>query len=290
MMLSSLYSSLPAAAASTANVAPAKVFEPKQSSSDEKRIVLGIRSEILDKRAQLVKEQKEMPFSQPFIPRPLALGLNKFGGKLKKGFARGRRRNRNRDMIPMAVSRTLHTSTTCHHIFRFLCTAGGTYPVTNVDIFGALGGICTVTNSTIQLWASSFRLRRVSVAESAQSVASVNATLTWFTAGDLNTKDESTIATSIPYDRPSVLSEAPPKNSLASFWTNTSSGTTNTFFTIMCAIGAEIDVSVDFTLISNGTPGALTGITTATLGNQYYLSLDGRGSNKLQPAGLPTTS
>lgn len=270
-MLSSLYSSLPSAAAASTALVPAKSFEPK--SSDEKRIIInGIRGEVTAAYRQV--------FAKPFLPRTLS--LSKLGGKKKQGYRR-------KDIVPSAVIRQLPASICTSHKFRFVCTAGETISITVADIFGTIGGIGTINNSTITLFASSFKLRRVSIIESAQSVTAVSSELLWYSAADVNSADKVYMNTTIPYDRPTVISQAPPRGSLASFWWNTSSVLSTVLFTISCSIGSTIETYLDFTFLNNAPSTGIAGVATVVVGNTYYLALDGFASNKLIPVGLPST-
>jgi len=207
--------------------------------------------------------------------------------KLTKGKAR---RNRGRDVIPMAVLRSIPASIQIRHRFRFIATAGETMSITLQNLFGALGGIGTISNSTVTLFASSFRLRRLTIAESAQNVATVSSEILWYSAADVNSPDKVNMNSTIPYDRPSVVSETPPAKSLASFWWNTSATLSTILFSLTVSIGSIIEADMEFTLPNNAPSFGLTGFTTVAVGTVYYLALDGRASNKLIPVGLPTTA
>jgi len=263
MMLSSLYSSLPVAVAPVAAAAAPAI---KQNSSDEKRIVSFPRA---------------MMMPRPLAYRELAF---KRGGKQRRG--------KNRSMVPrpQGVIRPIPASIQCRHRFRFVDNTGGTYVITPAFIFGAIGGIVDVVNSSLICWAGSFKIHSIDIYESAQSVTSVSSSISWFSSGTLGfNQDQFWTNTSIPYDRPSVVSSRPPAKSLASDWISSNATLTNGVVGLGVAIGSIVDLVVDFTLLNVATPVALT-VTTGTLGGAYYLALDGRASNKIIPVGLPTTS
>jgi hypothetical protein len=60
-------------------------------------------------------------------------------------------------------------------------------------------------------------------------------------------------------------------------------------FALSCPIGSIVDLSVSFTL--SNIQGALQEtVASGSLGNVYYLALDGPSANTYIPLGLPTTS
>jgi len=263
-MLSSLYSSLPSASV----VAPAF----KQDSSDEKRIV----SAMLPRPLEIRKGLTPIFAHTPLLP-------NKVGGRKKKG-------NRQMEASMLSVIKPIPASVMARHRFRFLCTAGGGYPISPASVFGAIGGIVDVVNSSLICWAGSFKIHEVTLYESAQSVASVSSGVVFIGTSNLGyNKDDYWTNTTIPYDRPTVVRRRPPPKSLVSEWISTGlSALTNTLFSIDCSIGSTVDLVVDFTLINLASPASIS-IAAGTLGGAFYLALDGAASNKLVPVGLPTT-
>jgi len=182
----------------------------------------------------------------------------------------------------------LQTSIICSHKFRFECTTGESVNISLLNLFGILGNICSVANTTLVGWAGSLRLKQVEIFESAQSVSTVNSVISWYTNSSANLADKLTLNSTIPYDLPSRNAAVPPKNSLASFWWNTSSSSSLALFGLQTAVGSIVDVTIDFTL-GNQAGGYMQTVSTANLGGDYYLALDGPASNKLVPIGLPTT-
>jgi len=196
---------------------------------------------------------------------------------------KGRSRSRAVGVVPQ-----LETSIVCSHKFRFECTTGESVNVSLLNLFGILGNICTVANTTLVGWAGSLRLRKVEIYESAQSVSTVNSVINWYTNSNANLADKLTLNSTIPYDLPSKNVSIPPKNTLASFWWNTSSSSSLALFGLQTAVGSIVDVTIDFTL-GNQAGGYMQIVSTANLAGDYYLALDGPASNKLVPLGLPTT-
>jgi hypothetical protein len=195
------------------------------------------------------------------------------------------RRSNNR---PTSVVPALETSISVHHRYRYECTTGEVIGITIGSIFGAIGGIGSVVNTSIASFASSFRVRRVTVYESAQSVSTVNSAIYWASTADVNSPDKYDMNSTIPYDRPSRATSAPPDKSLASFWWNGSSTLTTVLFSLQAAVGSIVDFEVDYTL-PNIANNVTIAVATAVVGLASYLPLDGPATNKLSAIGLPTT-
>jgi len=254
MMLSSLYSSLPTAAASAAVAAPAI----KQNSSDEKRIV----------------PLRALPstIAKVFVPRAVTLQSK-----------RGRKNQQNQSVVPR-----LMTAIRYLHKYRFLCTTGEAFAVTLGNLFGVCGAMGTVVNTTVTSICSSVRLRKIEVFESAQGVVTVNSFISFYEATDANSPDVFWSNSTIPYDRPTYVSAVPPRKSLASFWWNASATLSTVLVSGTVSIGSVVDVTVESTL-QDVALGVNISVATSVLGDLYYLALDGPSNNKLQPVGLPTT-
>jgi len=251
-MLSSLYSALPAASSGVA----------KQDSSahEEKRIVL------------------RRPPPSLMVPRQVTLLGNK-----KKNGKRG-------TQLARATIPPWEASITVRHRYRFLPTSGiNATNITISSIFGAIGTIGQVANTSVASIASSFRIRRVTIYDSAQGTASVSSEIFWASATDVNSKDMVMSNSTIPYDRPSRVSSVPPRGTLSSFWWNSGATSTTPLFGITAAIGAIIEVDTEFTIANSIEGLAGIAVATATVGNIYYLALDGPASNKAVPVGVPTT-
>jgi len=182
---------------------------------------------------------------------------------------------------------------------RFVVTAGQAYSISMLELVGTLGGICTVANSTIQHWCSSFRMRALELYIPAASAGSspVNAGLEWAVAFTSFLPDTAKMAHNPGgVTAPNSLRYLPPKASLAGDWVNVggSLASSTTLFVITnVPQGTVIDIIIDWTLgLVVSTSSSLLNSTVATgaLGNVYYLGLDGPASNKILPSvGVPTT-
>jgi hypothetical protein len=75
---------------------------------------------------------------------------------------------------------------------------------------------------------------------------------------------------------------------VASFWQNVS--ISEELFKISCPTSSYIDVTLELTLWNNEGAGLNTTVALATLGDMYYMSLDGPTPHDMQPIGLNTTN
>lgn len=165
-----------------------------------------------------------------------------------------------------------------------------TKSITAIDLAGALGGICTVTNSKLNLFASSLKIRYVEVwAPVSAQGAAVSLSINF--SGSANSADKLLSDTSVNVSVPAHIRAVPPRQTLASFYQSWS-GTT-TLMTLNVPQDAIIDVGLSFTIttddgLSGSTPQVT--ISSGTLGNTYYLALDGPTSNDFVPVILPSTN
>ncbi len=178
--------------------------------------------------------------------------------------------------------------------FRFRASAALSGASLTLNGFlGACGGICTVANTNLRAWASSFQIKRVVAWPPGGVSGSTNQVfIDWSSAGNSNfTPDTSRIVT-IP-DGVTVTKSLvfePPTKSLAEFWYNpTNMSATGPIMAMTCPSGTIVDLILTFTL-SNVNLGNNITIAAGSVGTVYYLALDGPSNNKLVPLGVPTTA
>jgi len=76
------------------------------------------------------------------------------------------------------------------HIYRFFSSAVATnVGVSIANIMGALGGVCTLTNSTVQAFTGSFRLKRITIWSAVSSSVATVPTLAWTLSSDAYVPD-----------------------------------------------------------------------------------------------------
>jgi hypothetical protein len=172
------------------------------------------------------------------------------------------------------------------HKFRFGSgsSGAGTYNITNNDILLAAGGICTIANSTITAIFASFKVRSIEVwgyAGAAPATISVN-----WNGSPVFVSNAEVSDTSVSPAYPAHIIARPPKDTNAAFHQTSS---TNTLFVLTVVNDSIIDLELDLVMSDNQDVDTVTGVSTASLGTQYFLALDGAASNNLVPQSLNTT-
>jgi len=217
--------------------------------------------------------------------------LVKSGRFDKRPFSMPRRKKGERKapsrLSPISVMRLQVTPVT-RHTFRFSATAaqGALTPVSVTNLIGICGGIGTITNSTINHIASSFRVHRVTITAPAAAAADTTARITWGSSNQ--TPDIEWVDSTVGSAFPLRVSSVPPKLSDARLWYSSINAAT-AVFNLAYPVNAIVDVDIEYTQLNNMALFATAGVTTVVLGNIYYLPLDGVASHNLVAVGLPTT-
>jgi hypothetical protein len=180
--------------------------------------------------------------------------------------------------LPPAIQLTPNVN----HVFRYINTGSSAALVTTGTMLSSFGGICTTVGVNITNWASSGKLHSVTVWPPAGGTAQV-----FWATSEGREKDE-LVDRSIPtgVTVTGCLHFLPPAKTLAGFWFNDAAATN--LFSIMCSVGSVVDVHVTFRLAAT-MPTSSSGVSSAVLGQIYYLPLDGDGGVYV-PVGLPTTA
>lgn len=182
----------------------------------------------------------------------------------------------------------LQTTPNVSHTYRFQANSSAAVAISMANVLGAIGGICTVANSKVNTWASSFRLKSLHI-WGAPTTSAAKVDVAWSAGESAQVPDEEHDAT-LPggIAVTSCLRFEPPARSLAGFWLE-SSDSAATLFTMTVPTGSVVDLRLEYRL-SNVFPGVQATVAAGTLGTVYYLALDGPSSNTLRPVGLPTTA
>jgi hypothetical protein len=170
-----------------------------------------------------------------------------------------------------------------HAVLRFISTSATSTQVDIPELLAACGGICTVTNTTLAVWASSVKLHSIKIWAASGGAAVIE----W---GNLNSVGKEAIK---DQTTPTGVTLAgcsfwrPPRGT---YWEDWLEGTASApIFSIQTTVGSIVDVDVSYTMEAGTFALTTYPIATGVLGNPYYLSLDGGTSNKYPPVGLPTT-
>jgi hypothetical protein len=216
--------------------------------------------------------------------------LSSLGNRRKKGKESKRGSSQGLSLPP-----PLQAVVNGRHTFRFTVTTAVTGTALSIDgggVCGAIGGVTTVVNSVVTCYASSFRIRRISVWPSAVAVGTASPTpeIVWYSPSNAIEKD-----TSIERALPAGITvcapvhSRPPKNSLCGDWINSVVNVTNPLFGFFYVpLGSIIDMEVAWTMMNN-MAGLNRTVATAILGSPYYLYLDGSTRHGFAPTGKPTT-
>jgi hypothetical protein len=199
---------------------------------------------------------------------------------LKPGALRGKGQR-----LPALLPPPLNTTPDVRHVFRFVNTSASNQVISFDKVRGALGGIA-VTSTSVQPWASSIRILRVTVWPAPNATAADTTELFWESGTSDQVPDETRVTTlpeGVTVTRPVTF--VPPPMSLASFWLSVAAN----IFAVRAPVGSVIDVHLGFRLSNVFGAGPIV-VSSATPGNVYYLALDGPGSNTYVPVGVPTTS
>jgi len=187
-------------------------------------------------------------------------------------------------MLPPELSSVIAV----HHVYRW-SNSGAPAPsssITAANVAAALGGTITVSGTTVQAFASTFRIHSITVWPTVQSVTSPE--VIWVSPSTAIEKDEAkirSIPAGVTVDRP--LMSRPPKNTLCRDWINAGVVGNQTLFTLLnIPEGSIVDMSVSFTIANN--VAAVAAVTTTTgLGSIVHLPLDGHTGGKFIAQGLP---
>lgn len=171
------------------------------------------------------------------------------------------------------------------HVYRFVSTSGASTQITQANLLGIAGGVGTVANTTISLIANAVSVKKVSIwsPPSAQGQA-VTCSLEWtsLNGGRMIEVSDSSLSVAVP----AVVVSRPPKGSLASLWLgNTADGV----FVITAPTGSIIDVHAVHVLEDAAGANITYAAAAVTLGDTYWLPLDGT-TDLYTPVSLRTTT
>jgi hypothetical protein len=234
-----------------------------------------------------LSESKELKLSSK-LPQSI-----KTYGALMKG-PHGKNRLKGITLPPM-----LHSTPKMRHVYRFIVTSLANVTTTFGELLGALGGM-GYDSTHIQHWASSVRIRSLTIWPAATAVGSASVCTVEWTASSGETAhipdDFCEKATPAGVTITGALIYRPPVRSLASDWLSVGGPvavTDNVLSFVNLASGSVLDLDVEFTLgVCVSTASALhrSTVSTATLGSIYYLDLDGPSGKIVPVTGIPTTN
>jgi hypothetical protein len=174
------------------------------------------------------------------------------------------------------------------HTQRFTNTGATTFAVTGKTLAASFGAMCTVTNTTCACLYDAVRVKRIKI-WGPSSTAANTVSVVWSSpaptsnAANVEVSDTSTSSAFPPY-----VSTAPPRESLASFWTNSGSSSVLATLAVPNA-GAIIDVEAELIISDSAATQITSSVVTGVQGEVYYLALDGTSTHSVIPVSSNTT-
>lgn len=163
---------------------------------------------------------------------------------------------------------------------RCIASAGGSNAFNYNQLSGLLGVIASSATTSV-FWTTVFRLRRVTVWGPVTTAGTpVHVDLSWDnTAQDFESPPTKFSDTSVSFDWPAFVDQAPPKGSLSEKWHG--SAQTDLCFNLDVPTGAAVEFIFDFVLNDDSSPLAGPALVGAVTGQLYHKAV-----NNLVPQGL----
>jgi hypothetical protein len=170
--------------------------------------------------------------------------------------------------------------------YRFSMSSG-TVSINSDQVIAACGGIASTTTG-LRPFVGAIKVLSVKMWAPSVSNALASCSVAW--EGGLFGVTKTITDSSISVTTPAKVFTKPPKDCSSNFWQNTNA---NPLFTLITNVGSTIvDVKLSCILSDNTVAYSFSPITIvgATVGNLYFLGLDGLGAatSKFIPIGVPT--
>jgi hypothetical protein len=165
-------------------------------------------------------------------------------------------------------------------------TSSGSSLITTDSLLYAAGGVAATTTSLFPI-VGSFKILSIKMWAPCVNNALVSCSVEW--VGGLFSPTKKITETSNSVTTPARLRTTPPEGSASSFWQGI--GENNSLFTISSDVSNTIvDVVLQCILNDNSLSLIAKTVVAATVGNIYYLGLDGLpvATSKYIPIGVPT--
>lgn len=241
--------------------------------------------------------QKSRRAEEKFLvvkPRSLQVETKAANGPLAtRRVVRGkpRRGRRNRRMGAPLLPPKLDRITAVRTVRRLSISSNASNAaVTRDSLASTLGGIVTVANTTVTMWASSYRILKIVVWPAAGSTVTLDAVIGGTAEQALNRESMpgSDMPSGITLDVPLVF--RPRRESYLSLWQTVGVNGTDQLFALSGASGAIIDLHMQYTLFSGVGAVGKTATTSSTvpLGDVVYMPMD--TGNKTSAVALNTAN
>jgi len=197
----------------------------------------------------------------------------------------------------IALPREIMTFPIIPLTLRFVSSAAVTSStgiITVADVFGAIGVIGRVTNTSVTALATAFRLKRILMYPSVKSNFTYSSVeCIWFGAEEDREPDiEKNRARPGGVNTPEVGVFVPPKNALVSQWYRDTYAEATQSIAICMSTSTDsvLDVDLDFTLPTAITGSQVINVSTAVVGTFYRLSINRTAGGTWVPIDYNTTT
>lgn len=166
--------------------------------------------------------------------------------------------------------------------------------ITATDIFGAIGVIGRVTNSSVTAIAQSFRLKRVTIWPSGSTSGVVLDSISWASDDDHDPAiKKNGIRPAGIVGEPSAITAVPPRNSTSGFWMRDTVAVANVAMVYLeiSGTGSIVDLELEWTSMDGISSSQSITVATAVVGTFYRLYLNKvAAANTLKPVDFPSTT
>jgi hypothetical protein len=182
----------------------------------------------------------------------------------------------------------INTNVQMAHTYRYVSTGTFSSGITPAGLLLAAGSFGQVTNTLVSSAFQSVKVNKIEMwAPPPTQGSTTTVSVEWITSAAPGAGSQEVSDTSMSTAFPAYISAKPPRNSLCSFWQqSTSAG----LFLLFAPAGTIIDIHLSLILADTGGATAHAAAATAALGVFYYMALDvGNGTHVLTPVSLNTT-
>jgi len=204
--------------------------------------------------------------------------------KSSKGKRSRNPRNRRGQSFRLMHPSQLRTNVVVKHRFRFTSTSATARTITDTNLLGIGGAVCSVANTTLNMINSTTKLHSVEVwAPPASQGAASTCSVEWVGQNFAPNIEVSDTSNSVA--EPAHVRAKPPPGSQASLWLPPVG---NQIMIVIAPIGSIIDLVCSHTMQDDGIAGTAATVATGSLGAMYFMYLDG-ATHTYVPTSLTST-
>jgi len=232
-----------------------------------------------DSGVLIEKEQKLLPVNG------LSAAMLTKGRRVVRATRAGRRLGKKKGQGTPVLPPRLEIVNTVDAILRFTWSnSAASVAITRKNIFGAIGGIVTVANTTVALLASSFRLRKITIWSTVGSSTLFDVIIT--SGAEQALSKDSVKNSDLPVGTTTLkpIVWAPKRSTYLANW-QSFSDSTDQLFSLTGASGGVIDVHLTYTIAGSQGIAPNTATTTSTVAVGVFGAFALDNSNKAPRVG-----